>query len=252
MTLADQLEELRVNILRDQSDLISGDADALWSDATLLRYIKDAERRFARRSLILRDATTSAATQITLQLGKATYPLHESVVGVLSGRYDTDPYDLKRSGHALVNAYTPAEFLDLDPAAAYSMPPGSPQAYYTDETLVYGGQNRVTATVFPVPGTAEVGKKIAFRVIRLPMGGYTTDDLERESEIPEDYQLDVLEWAAYRAMRGFDGDAGSPTKADSHKQAFEEAIVRAIAEMKGKTLGHTGIRFGMNGFSWTR
>lgn len=254
MNLADQLQELRDNILRDKSDLIAGDADQLWSDETLLRYIKDAERRFARRTLIIRDSVTTAATQVTLASGVKTYALHESVLGVLSARYDTDEYDLKRSGHALVTAITPPEFLSFDPSSPYTLSPGAPLAFYTDETLVYGGQNRVTLSVFPAPAAAQVGKKVYLRVVRVPMTGYTQADLDlgKESETPEDYQLDVLEWAAYRALRGFDADAGAPTKAEAHKQAFDEAIARASLEMKRKALTSTGLRFGGNGFSWER
>lgn len=254
MNLADQLQELRDNILRDKSDLIAGDADELWSDETLLRYIKDAERRFARRTLMLRDGTTTAVTQITLTSGTKTYALHESVLGVLSARYDVDEYDLKRSGHALAVAIRPPEFLSFDPASPYTISPGKPLAFYTDETLVHGGQNRITLTVYPVPAADQTGKKIYMRVVRLPMTSYTQEDLElgNESEIPDDYQLDVLEWAAYRALRGFDNDAGAPTKAESHKQAFDEAITRASLEMKRKVMNSTGLRFGSNGFTWER
>jgi hypothetical protein len=39
-------------------------------------------------------------------------------------------------------------------------------------------------------------------------------------ETPEDYDLDVLEWAAWRALRNWDLDAEDRTKADQHKQAI--------------------------------
>lgn len=254
MNLADQLNELRSNILRDKSDLITGDADQLWSDETLVRYIKDAERRFTRRTLMIRDGTTSLVTQVALVNGTTTYSLHESVLGVLSARYDTDTYDLKRSGHALVNAVNPPEFLSFDPASPYTVAPGRPLAFYTDETLVSGGQNRVSFSVYPAPSADQTGKKITLRVVRMPTTGYSLEpqDLARESQIPEDYQLDVLEWAAYRAMRGYDDDVGAAVPAQAHKDAFDEAVMRASLEMKRKTMTATGIRYGGNGFSWVR
>lgn len=252
MTLDEQLTELRVNILRDRSDIIAGDTDSLWSDETLLRYIKDAERRFARQTLLLRDGTTPEVAQIKLRSGIATYPAHDSVIAVLSARYDTNTYDMARSGHAIVSQSNPPEFLSFDPATPYTVAPGAPLAYYTDETLVFARQGGVTVTVYPVPGADEAGKLLHMRVIRLPMTKYTLDDLERESEIPEDYQLDALEWAAYRAQRGFDADAGAPTSADAHKKAFDEAVQRAIQEMKRKMFANTGFRYGGNGFSWSR
>lgn len=252
MTLDDQLQELRNNILRDRSDLIAGDTDSLWSDETLLSYIKDAERRFARRALILRDSTTPEATQIKLKTGVATYPAHSSVIAVLSARYDTNQYDLTRSGHALIGQSAPPEFLEFDPSVPYTVAPGSPVAYYTDETLVFARQGGITVSVYPAPSAVEDGKILHLRTLRVPMVGYTMDDLARESELPEDYQLDVLEWAAYRAQRGWDGDAGAPVSADAHKAAFEESVTKAIQEVKRKMFANTGLRYGGNGFSWSR
>lgn len=252
MTLDDQLQELRNNILRDRSDIIAGDTDCLWSDETLLMYIKDAERRFARQSLIMRDSTTPEITQIKLKNGVATYATHKSVISVLSARYDTNSYDIQRSGHAIVTQANPPEFLSFDPTSPYTVAPGAPLAFYTDETLVFARQGAVTVTVYPAPGATEDGKILYLRTIRLPMSGYGTDCLDRESELPEDYQLDVLEWAAYRAQRGFDADAGAPTSADAHKLAFTESVARATQEMKRKMFANTGIRYGSNGFTWQR
>lgn len=257
MTLQEQLDELRYNVLRDRSDLIQGDSDSLWSDDTLVRYIGDAERRFARQSLILRDATTPEVTRVVLKSGVQTYPLHRSVLAAISARYlDTSgtPYDLQRTGHAIVVQSSPIENLIFDPADPYtaSLPPGPPLAYFTDETLVYARQARVTLSVYPVPSPTEDGTVLNLRVIRLPMTRYALECLERESELPEDYQLDVLEWAAYRAQRTFDGDAGAPTSAEQHKAAFAEAVTAATREAKRKMYAGTQIAYGANGFTWTR
>lgn len=258
MTLDEQLKELRYNVLRDRSDLIAGDSDSLWTDDTLLLYIKDAERRFTRQSLILRDSTTPAVTQVRLKAGVQEYPLHTSVLSVISANY-TDPvsktpYDLKRSGHALITQSAPVEVVFFDPLDPYSsqLPPGAPLAYFTDETLVYARQSRVTFNVYPIPSDAEDGQIVSMRVVRLPMTGYGVDCLDRESEVPEDYQLDVLEWAAYRAQRTFDGDAGAPTSADAHKKAFDDAVAQATREAKRKMFVGTSVAYGANGFSWTR
>lgn len=252
MTLDEQLEELRNNMLRDNSDLVSGNADELWSDDTLLRYIKDAERRFARRTLMLRDSTTPEVVRVRLQNGVKTYKLHDSIMGVLSASYDTNTYDMQRSGHALVQQGIQPEFLSFDPTSPGSLPPGPPLAYYTDETLVFGRKRAVTMSFYPVPGSDQEGKIVYMRVVRYPMTCHTTKALDQESEIPEDYQLDVLEWAAYLAMRGFDSDAGASTDADKHRAAFEDAIQRAQMEMKRTIHANTGLAYGSNGFSWIR
>jgi hypothetical protein len=259
MTLQEQLDELRYNVLRDNSDQIAGDSDSLWSDETLLRYIGDAERRFARQSLIIRDSTTPELTQVTLKNTVQMYPLHKTLLSVLSAHYvdaNGSPYDLQRSGHALITQAQPVQALSWDIADPYSsqLPPGQPLAYFTDESLVYNRNSRMTLSVYPVPSPVQDGTTLFVRVIRLPMSGYRNvqTDLERESELPEDYQLDVLEWAAYRAQRTFDGDAGAPTSAEQHKQAFQEAVAAATREAKRKMFAESQFKYGANGFSWTR
>ena len=252
MNLDDQLSELRFNILRDRSDIIAGDTDSLWSDETLVRYIKDAERRFARQSLILRDSTTASVVQIKLKTGVQDYPLHPSVLAVLSAKWKDDAFDLQRSGHALIKQANPPEFLSFDPSAPTSVSPGRPLAYFTDETVVYAHSGRVVLSVYPAPSSVENDTIVYMRVIRLPVVRYSMDDLDRESELPEDYQLDVLEWAAYRAQRGFDSDAGAPTSAEAHKAAFDLAVQNAIKETKRKMFSNIPFRYGVNGFSWTR
>ena len=58
MTLGELLDELRRNVLRDASTAANGRDvdDALWSDDTLLLYLRDAETRFAAQTLCLRSS----------------------------------------------------------------------------------------------------------------------------------------------------------------------------------------------------
>lgn len=251
MTLGEELDELRKNILRDYSDQVAGTSDRLWSDDTLIRYIKDGERRFARQALCIRDGTTPAITQVKLKVGVATYVLHPSVIAVLSARYNTDQFDIQRSGHALVSQFSPPEFLTYDPSTGFNAQPGRPIAYYTDETLVYAGSGQVTLTVYPVPSATEDGNILYLRAVRYPQTVYSTDNLGSLSEIPEDYQLDCLEWAAYRALRHYDADAGASAPAEHHKAAFDEAIVDARKELKRTLFANTTFRYGQLGFNYT-
>jgi hypothetical protein len=257
MTLGEQLSELRFNILRDRSDLIQGDTDSLWSDETLLRYIGDAERKFARQTLMLRDATSPEVTQVRLKVGVQNYPLHKSVIAVMSSAYRSNAaglYDLGRSGHAIIATQTTLSEFSFDPADPYTaqLPPGPPLAFFTDETLVYNRQSRVTLSVYPTPALDQDGTLVSLRVIRMPLCGYTTDCKDQESEIPESYQFDVLEWAAYRAQRTFDADAGANTTSDAHKKAFDDAVAAAVRETKRKVFGGMQIGYGANGFTWVR
>jgi hypothetical protein len=249
--IAEKLDELRNNILRDTSDLIAGDDDALWSDESLIRYIKLGERKFARQTLCLRDSTTPIATQVKLKSGTALYPLHESVIAVLSARYDTNTFDLARSGHAILSNLQPPEFLYFDPTVTSVVPPGNPSAFNTDETLVYPTGGRVSLMVSPVPGDDQDGKFLYLRVLRVPLTTYSVSSMENEeSEIPEDFELDPLQWAAHLAMANHDGDAGSSTRADKFAAAYNDRVANCVRETKRKIFGNMSFRFGAGGFSW--
>lgn len=252
MKIQEKLDELRSNILRDTSDIIAGDTDSLWSDDSLLRYIKDGERRFARQTLLLRDATTPQVCQVKLKTGVQNYPLHEAVLSVLSARYNTDQFDLSRSGHGILNQVVPPEFLSFDPSIAYQVAPGRPSAYNTDETLVYAQSARVTFSIYPLPSADENNNIVYLRVARLPLCKYTMSDLAVESEIPENYELDPLQWAAYRATANHDAEAGDAKASERHKAAFEAAVKAATKEIKRAMFANISHRFGMAGFSWER
>jgi hypothetical protein len=249
--LSERLDELRNNVLRDRSALVAGAADTLWSDETLLRYIKDGERRFARQTMCIRDSTTPEITNVTIRQDITTYALHKSVISVLSSKFDMDTFDLQRSGHALVLQFTPAELFTYDPTTGYKVQPGRPIAYMTDETLVFNRNRAVTYTVYPTPSSVEDTKIAHLRVIRYPIGDYSINNLDEESDIPEDYQLDCLEWAAYRATHNHDADAGDGVKAADHKAAFDEAVLNTKREIKRTMFANTTMRYGSLGTNYT-
>jgi hypothetical protein len=266
MNLGEQLKELRDNILRDVSDIIAGGQDQLWSDDTLLEYIKDAEHRFARESLILRiderdprcrvilqgpPAGTDPATGNPYQYGPETYPLDPSIIAVISARYHNRHSDLLRSGHAMVVPAPPAEYMTYNQPLEFSLPPSEPVAFYTDETLVNAG-NRVSFSVFPRPGVNQANMPCHLRCLVVPSTRYNRNCLNNESQIPYAYQLDVLEWAAYRAQRTWDGDAGAPTTSQDHLAAYNDAVKRAQKEAKSKMFANINFRYGRNGFTYTR
>lgn len=255
MNLRDKLSELRNNMLRDRSALIAGPTDTLWDDETLLRYIKDAERRFARQALVIRDSTTAQYTQVKLKTGVSIYPLNKLVLGVLSARYNTDTTDLARTGHSILYQNSNSEFLTFDPSTASTLTPGRPLTYNTDETLVYANSGAVAINVYPPPSATENDKLVYLRVFRLPNTTYSTAALKKLDEcgeIPEDYELGVLSWAAYLAQRNYDADGASLTTAESHKTRFDDTVKEALKETRRKLFVPTRVQHGGNGFSYTR
>jgi len=247
MNLEALLSELRGNVLRDDAELASGPDDHLWSDETLVRYINDAYLRFARRTLALRDASTPEVVEVPLDAGVSLYALHGSILSVVSARYDTDPNDLARVGRSLMQYMTPPDPLSFDPNSPQPLTPGRPYAFGTDETVE---EHRVNLTVWPAPATEQAGKLIRLRVARKPLVMFTLDDMEQECELDDDYQLDMLEWAAYRAQNTSDVD-GASTAADKHKTAFEDAVAGVLKDMRRKMFAPMQFQFGRNGFTWS-
>lgn len=254
MNLAEQLQELRVNILRDFSTQVSGTTDQLWSDATLVSYIKDAESRWFRGTMMLRDADTPQYTQVTLATGVSRYMLDPLVLSVVSARFNTDSFDLSHIGRALLTEVTIPDEPFFDPGNYQGLNPGRPRAFSTDELTVYQTKQRVSLTVYPAPTSQENGLKLYLRVARNTARGYNLfgADLTTESEVSDAYDLDVLEWAAYRALRNHDNDAGDPTDASAHKTAFDDAIEKCKSDLRTRLISNSGFVFGANGFTWIR
>jgi hypothetical protein len=250
MNLESLLDELRGNVLRDNAELASGPDDQLWSDDTLVRFINDAQSRFARKTLALRDASTPEVVEVTLATGVSTYDLHEAVVAVQSARYDTSTIDISRVGRSLMSNLSVGDPPWFDPNTAEVWTPGPPRAFATDETISVETAGAVTMKVWPAPSSVENGKTVYLRVARKPLELFTIDKLQAVCELPEEYQLDMLEWAAYRALRNSDID-GHSSRADKHETRFDSAVAEVLKEMRKKLFAPMSWQFGQNGFSWS-
>lgn len=254
MTLGELLELLRESILNDRTDRESGSSDYLWTDKTLVTFINDAQRKFAVKGLILRDATSDEATKITLRTGQTIYPLHESVISVISVKNASQEFDLTRVGHSLFASYRPPTEVWQDPAAYQSIPPGPALAYSTDEAVndIDGDTfAQVSMRVFPAPTAAQDGQTLRLRVVRKPLNKLIETALGAVPEIPEDHHLEMLDWAAYLALRIVDDDAGAPRRAAEFRASFEEHVAEARKLAMRKMFAPSGWGFGGGGFSWS-
>jgi|ERR1043166_1729432 hypothetical protein len=254
MTLDDLLLELRENILHDRSDRVSGNEDQLWSDTTLVRYIDEAQRRFARQTMIIRDGTTASVTQVTLVANTNSYALHSSVIAVISAHLAGDTADLARAGHSNFDTYHVPDTYFFDPSQLSTLPPGKPLAFDTDEFLREDANNMagpMNLRVFPIPSATYAGQIISLRVARLPLKRFELKELTAVPEIPEDYHLQMLDWAAYLALRIVDHDLGDPMRAEEYKKSFEATVEQARKEVWRKIFTPLQWGFGRNGFSWT-
>ena len=260
MSLGELLEELREGILHDFSDQIAGDSDQLWPNRRLVRYINEAERRFARESLCLRDGKTPEVTHIHTKAFQKEYELHSSIVGVLSARcmgsaefnMPDDIADLARAGHSQFQTYHVPDTYFFDPGSLSTLRPGKMVAFDTDEYVSQddaGTMSRMNMRVYPAPDPVHI-QPIHLRVVRLPLNRLTLGDLEAIPEIPEDHHLEMLDWAAYLALRIVDLDEGSPDRANEFRESFEAHTLEAKKNFMRKMFTPMQWSFGRNGFSW--
>lgn len=246
MNLSDLLSELRNNILHDRA------TPYLWSDATLVRYINEAQRRFAIKGLVIRDSSTAEVVNLTLVAGQTQYTLHSSIIAVISAKVSTLQNDLVRTGHFVLGGYNADNRITWD-STVDTVAPGPPLAYSTDEQVVEGDSgtvNAVSMRVYPVPSVAAAGTVINLRVVRKPIDDFTTANLGAVPEIPEEHHLEMLDWAAYLALRIVDQDAGSPKRADEFAGAFEVHVIEARKLVMRKLFAPKSWGFGRGGWSW--
>lgn len=251
MKLSDLLDELRSNILNDRG-LSTGASDKLWSDTTLVRYINESQRRFARRGLVIRDATTPEVVQVKLQTSVDEYLLHPSIIAVMSARLTGEVRDLARTSHNVLNV-TPQTTDNWDMSLATTIAPNKPVAFTTDEQLTEdddGTISTVTLKLFPAPSSDYNNVILNLRVVRMPLDDLTTSNLSAVPEIPADHHLDMLDWAAYLALRIVDEDAGDPVRAKEFAQAFETHVQEARTLVMKKLFAPQPWGFGRNGWAW--
>ncbi len=253
MTLEDLLSLLRGSILNDRTDRTAGTSDYLWSDADLITYIDEAQRRFAVRGLVLRDGSTPEVTRVTLVEGQTEYALHQAVLAVISAKTSDATADLTRVGHGLLNAYRQPTETWIDPASFTAGTPGAPLAYTTDETLTYGDNedlSAITLRIYPTPSADAAGTVIRLRVVRKPLDPLTATNLSARPEIPEDHHIEMLDYAAYLALRIVDDDAGSPKRAAEFLALFDKNVQEAKKSAMRKLFAPLDWGFGRGGWSW--
>lgn len=261
MNFRDLLDELREGILHDRSDQWVEDEttyptydDHLWSTKTLTRYINEAQRRFAVGSLCIRDFTTPEVCELQLVPYQREYPLHSSIVAVVSARVEGAKMDLARAGHSQFDTYRQPDAYFFNTNELQQLPPGAVVAFGTDEGVTandWGSMQVVNFRVYPAPSPQYV-RKVKLRVVRKPLYQLGPNNLQGVPEVPDDHHMDMLDWAAYLALRIVDRDAGDPERAAEFKASFEAHVkeARLIAMRKMFTPMQWG--FGRNGFSYQR
>jgi hypothetical protein len=252
------LAELRHHMLRDVSDQVAGASDYLWSDNGLINYINQGQVRFARQTKCLRDSITPEICQFMTKADQEFYTLDPRIVSVISIRMTGDRADLARAGHADLDTYRQPDNYYFDPSQLSSMPPGKPMAWTTDESVVQeiGGSYRaIQLRLYPTPTSDYANIVGNMRVARLPLNPLSISDPDRVPEVPDEHHMDILNWAAYLALRGVDLDVaggGAWDRAKEFRAAFDDAVNDMKRDAQSKMFRPLQWAFGRNGFSYER
>lgn len=216
MSLEELLEELRENILRDVSDEVGHSQDSyLLDDRSLVRYIEEGVVKFAVGTLCIRDETTPDVTRIRLSPGVDSYALDPRVIAVFGAR--VGHVNLRRTTYSGMTSGADVAYSTSIEDWGRQQTNCAPRWFYTDRESGKLG-------VWPVPGEDVVGVDLILRVARKPLRKLEATDLKAEPEIPDEYHLDILEWAAWRALRNHDADLEALAKASQHRKRFEETV----------------------------
>lgn len=258
MNLQELLDELAGTMLRDRSALVAGPTDELWSDEVLVRYINDAQRKFARETLILADDADEnpSLCSVSLKEDKQLYLLDPCILSITSAKFHTDSKDLARLNHQSLNSDWGIEsampWLDYGYGPSVESP-GRPRGYWTDEATGDGEKSlRIKMKLDRLPTADEEGLKIYMRVRRLPLHDLTLDNMDGCPEIPEEWHLDMLDWAFWRALRNHDVDVEMRAKANDAKESFERVVKEVRRQVHKKMFAPLGWGFGRNGFNWNK
>ena len=234
------LAELRHHMLRDVSDQVAGASDYLWSDTGLIRYINEGQTRFARQTKCIRDAVTPAICQFVTIVDQAYYMLDPRMSRVLSIRMTGDTVDLARAGHSDLDTYRQPDPYYFDPGQLDRMPPGKPLVWTTDEGVLQDTKGSYTAIqlrLYPAPTVPHSGVIGYMRVARLPLSPLSVSEPDRVPEVPEEHHMDILNWAAYLALRGVDLDVaggGAWDRAKEFRAAFDDAVANMKKDAQSK------------------
>lgn len=192
MTLEELLEHVATEHLDDRTDLVDGDPDSLWSDALIVRHLNEAQRILCRRSWVIIDTAHPSAGVVVLKTGQSVYPLHKSVLRVLSaGRVGADA-DLGRAYDSELKSPRPAnpDWFDIGSPTPLT---GEPLGIATDT-----GTRQLR--VAPVPVAAQNGSKVLLRVARMPVCWLDLAQPTCSPEVPEDWHMAMCEYAAGKCL----------------------------------------------------
>ena len=201
MLVSDLITRVREDYLDDTLGVDTN--DSLVSEAALIRFTDEAQKEACRRMDMLYDETTELVCKISYLTGGNGFLLDNRITVLervmLSGIELTHKTEAEiKTGNAAWMTYT-----------------GPPTCYYIKQRTIY---------LHPIPESAG---DLDLAVYRLPM-----EDVNNTAgfvlEIPEEFQIDLINWVLWRVYNKRDEDVFNPQDAALFLDRFEQVFGKTV------------------------
>lgn len=232
MTLIQLIEHLRVSILDDTggtavdwTTVSETDIEAYqlrWSNEELTRFINEAQNKVCSGSLVLRKSEEDF--YINVVAGTAEYDYNPLIIKIKSAVLGSEAKELY-----------PTEFEQLIGIKDWRTKEHTPTHYVVDESAY-------KIRLYPIPVINDELQLIYNRLPLTPLDWATPDGVP---EIPEQYQIDMLDYAAHMAYMKDEANTLDPQKAITHLQKFNAQFSNnsAYTETRRRRTSNRGTRY---------
>jgi len=235
VTLLELVKHLRTSVLDDTGgtgvlwDELTEDDDESaqlrWSNEELTSFISEAEKLACRASFLIKKS--EVAFNINVVAGTSEYSLNSKIIRIKDAT-------LASTGKSL----SPIEYEDLANVISWRTREGTPFNYVIDES-------DKTVRLYPVP---VIDDTISLIYYRLPLVTYSWEDVSADIEIPEEYQIEMLDYAAHLAYLKDEANTFDPTRAEYYRQRFATNFSNTSVygelrrkRSRGRAVGYGGI-----------
>lgn len=241
MKTSELIQYVAKDMLDDRAEMLSGESDELFSDATIARHLAEGERILCRRAWVLEDSGASCATRIQLVEDKMDYALHPSLLFVKAARLSDSDIDLIRVGYndnRSLGRWISAAALDYwDVNAAYSETSGRPGRFSTD-------MGARTIRLRQKPDATAALLKLNIVAVRMPINAISSTTPDAVPECPEEYHMDLGLYAAGRCLSLPTVDAELRSLGKSYLADFDKKVLEAKRDRQRLQQSEPRHRFG--------
>jgi hypothetical protein len=210
----ENVDDLPGDIVDTSTPWHNDDTGLLWSNSEICRYADEAQQEVARRiGGILDQHTSIAINHITVTAGTQSYGYDKRILKIERIKYvkdaSKDEFVLDRKTPFWMDANHREWELEGNATGE-----GVVQHYveYTEEREI---------KLWRVPDAAGV---LHLTTYRLPLSRLSWTLRHRLLEIPEENQLDMVDWMMFRAYLKRDAETENPDLAAVHKGLFDERL----------------------------